>query len=102
MPTNKSYSIPADDTDLGAVLICAVRYCLGRATYMPSLVTSFITPYIPHLENRTLSVMMRDIQEAPSYGMDCDRKMWMSFLQKLQHEADKRGMRNNISDENNK
>lgn len=103
MPSKpKIPAIQADNGELGSVFICAVRYCLGRCTYMPKLVTDFILPYIPYLENRTLSVMMRDIQEAPSYGMDCDRTMWMYFLQKLQYEADKRSMRNNIFDENNK
>lgn len=93
--------IPASDDDLGSIFICAVRYCIGRATYMPHLVADFITPYIPHLNNRTLSVMIRDIQEAPSYGMDCDQKMWMTFLQKLQQEADRRKMRSSNHNEKN-
>lgn len=103
MPSRpKIPAIQADNWDLGSVFICAVRYCLGRCTYMPKLVTDFILPYIPYLENRTLRVMIEDIRKAPSYGMECDTATWMLFLGKLEAEADKRGKRNNISDENNK
>lgn len=93
MTKTASPSIPASNSDLGSILICAVRYCLGRETYMPHLVIGFIVPLIPHLENRVLSVMTRDIREAPSYGMDCDEKAWMDFLCKLCIEAEKRGMK---------
>lgn len=93
--------VAANDDEFGSVLICAVRYCLGRATYMPHLVMDFITPFIPYLENRTLYVMIRDIQESHSLGMECDRQAWMSFLQKLHQERQKRGMCNGDLDETN-
>lgn len=92
MPKPKVPHIPVNNADLGAVFICAVRYCLGRATYMPHLVIGFITPYVPHLENRTLSVIIRDIRDAKSLGMDCDKTAWTSFLKRLEEEARSRGM----------
>lgn len=92
MPKPEVPRISAADTDLGSVFICAVRYCIGRATYMPHLVIGFITPYIPYLENRTISVIVRDIRDARSYGMDCDKTAWMSFLKRLEEEAGNRGM----------
>ena len=85
-------SIPATDDELGAVFICAVRYCLGRATYMPKLVTDFISPYIPYLQNSTLSVLIRDICNAKSYGMPCDKETWICFLERLVTEAQKRNV----------
>lgn len=36
--------ISDQNNDFGAVLICAVRYCIGRQTYMPGLVIDFIRP----------------------------------------------------------
>lgn len=92
MPKPKVPRIPANSADLGSVFICAVRYCLGRATYMPHLVIDFITPYVPHLENRTLSVLIRDIRDAKSYGMDCDKTAWTAFLKRLEEEAKNREM----------
>ena len=40
MPKKKADTIPITD-NLYAVLICAVRYSLGRRTYMPGLVTDW-------------------------------------------------------------
>lgn len=56
------------DEDFCTILICAIRYCLGRRTYMPSLVTDIIRPLLPHLDDKTLSVMRGDIKIAESYG----------------------------------
>ena len=50
------------DEDFGVVLNCAIRYCLGRQTYMPSLVIDFIRPLLPHLDNKTLSIIENDIK----------------------------------------
>ena len=54
--------------DFCTILICAIRYCLGRQTYMPSLVTDFIRPLLPFLDNKTLGIMEKDIRSAESYG----------------------------------
>lgn len=41
--THAVINIPPDEIDeFGAALVCAVRYCLGRMTYMPGLVTDWI------------------------------------------------------------
>ena len=58
--------IPDQNNTFGAVLICAVRYCIGRQTYMPELVINFIRPLLPKLDSKTLTVMERDIIEADS------------------------------------
>lgn len=53
-----------DLDDMGAVLNCAVRYCLGRQTYMPSLVASFIQRHPEFINAKTKAVMLNDIREA--------------------------------------
>ena len=58
------------DDDFGVVLNCAIRYCLGRQTYMPSLVTEFIKPLLPQLDKNTL--------------------MWMRFLNDIEQEICRR------------
>lgn len=45
------------------VLTAAMRYSLGRQTYMPSVVVGYITPLIPKLSDKFLYVAMRDIDE---------------------------------------
>lgn len=58
---------PTND-DFGAVCNCAVRYCLGRWSYMPSLVCGYITPLLPKLTDKTLNCFERDIAERKRTG----------------------------------
>lgn len=55
--------ITRDDDFGGAVLNCAVRYALGRETYMPRLVMEEITPMLPDCSDKTLRVFERDISD---------------------------------------
>lgn len=74
-------ALNCDSEDFGAVLNCAIRYSLGRQTYMPHLVMDFIRPLLPHLSIRTLSVMIRDIESAGSLGdTSIDEPAWREFL----------------------
>ena len=45
----KTPKIDPTDDDFGAVLNCAIRYSLGRQTYMPHLVMDFARPLLPFL-----------------------------------------------------
>lgn len=81
---------PCND-DFGAVLICALRYCIGRQTYMPRLVIDYITPLIPCLDGKTLKVMANDIRTAENYGDEViDKPYWLMFLRKIEHEMERR------------
>lgn len=68
------------DDDFGAVINCAIRYCLGRRTYMPELVCGYVRQLLPYLSDKTLCCMERDIREAPLYGDACDVDTWMKML----------------------
>lgn len=82
------------DDDFGAVLNCAIRYSLGRQTYMPHLVMDFARPLLPQLSDRTLWCMARDIKEAETYGgygsPVIDEPKWRTFLEDVENEIDKR------------
>ena len=65
------------------VWICAVRYALGRRTYVTSCVSNFMIESIPEMSEKTKSIMIRDIEECNDLGMDCDRKNWNNLLKKL-------------------
>ena len=45
-------AIDLQDDFFGTILNCAVRYAIGRQTYMPGLVIDFITPLLPHLSEK--------------------------------------------------
>ena len=51
------------DDDLGAIAICAVRYALGRETYMPGLVQDFVRRHPEIVTDNVRAVMIRDITE---------------------------------------
>ena len=83
------------DRDFGTVCGCAVRYSLGRQTYMPSLVQQFINRNLKQIDSYSLAVMARDIKEAPSYGNETiDKPGWMNFLAVLEEELKDRGYGN--------
>jgi hypothetical protein len=85
---------PKDD-EFGLILNCAVRYAIGRQTYMPHAVMDYIRPLLPHLTGRTLGVMISDIEKSGSYGDDIiDKPNWMRFLVECRAEMEKRGAEN--------
>ena len=43
--------------DFASMMVCAVRYALGRESYMPSIVIGFITPLIPVLSDRAIGCL---------------------------------------------
>lgn len=86
--------IDLTDDDFGAVLNCAIRYSLGRQTYMPHLVMDFARPLLPFLSGRTLWCIARDIREAETYGgygsPVMDEPKWRAFLEEVNIEIEKR------------
>ena len=45
------------------MLICAMRYAIGRESYMPSIVIDYIRFLLPQFSINTLFIMQRDIRE---------------------------------------
>ena len=80
----------------GAVCNCAVRYCLGRRSYMPSLVCGYIAPLLPEMTDNTLACFKRDIDERKrdgfSFGDACDYETWEQFYKAVCKEIERRGM----------
>lgn len=72
-------------TDYELILSSALRYALGRRTYIVSVVTNYIENEIPNLSEHCIKVMIRDIENpyCDDYGYDCDKRDWMRLLGKL-------------------
>ena len=86
---NQQIEVP--DHDFGLMLNCAVRYSLGRRTYMPHIITAFISPLLPHIDDNALYVMIDDIEKSYSYGdEDIDKPAWMNFLRQCKAEKQRR------------
>ena len=98
MPKKKPDTIPITD-NLYNVAICAVRYALGRRTYMPGLVTDWIkSNFTRKIPKGTCEIMLRDIQEQremgeranyESLGDPCDVRTWEKFEAWLYEELKK-------------
>lgn len=89
----KGMVYPTND-DFGAVCDCAVRYCLGRRSYMPSLVCRYIISLLPNLTDNTLDCFERDIAERKRTGFDfgdsCDYETWDAFYKAVCKEIEGR------------
>ena len=64
MNNKNDNKIDISSDDWGAVINCAVRYALGRRTYMPGLIIDTISPYLGCVSNKTLWCLERDLEEA--------------------------------------
>lgn len=84
---------PSTD-DFGCILTCAVRYAIGRETYMPKLVMDYIRPMIQRISNKSLWNLIRSVKEGaefPGYGNpNIDAPEWEKFLHELRMEKRRR------------
>lgn len=77
--------------DFETVLLCAVRYAIGRRTYIPSLVIDYITPLLPYLSEGTLNLIADEIiqHDTCKEGLGdekIDKPYWIAFLRKITEE----------------
>ena len=81
---------PISDEDFGTLAVCAIRYCIGRQSYMPSLVQSIIIPHLSELSDKDLGVMIQDCMELSrngNFGSEIiDKPSWVDFRNKLLNE----------------
>ena len=71
------------DDDFGCIINSALRYAIGRHTYMPSVVMDFIRKYLDVLDTRTISVMIGDIErESENETLD-QRDDWLRLRDDL-------------------
>ena len=73
------------------ILLCAVRYAIGRRTYIPSRVIDYITPLLPYLSEDVLKLIADEIIGHYTYegalgDEKIDRPYWEQFLQKIRLE----------------
>lgn len=80
--------IPESPT-FGMMMCSAVRYALGRMTYITGATCDFITPLVSYLDMSALQNINKDITdhaEMNQLGMDIDSERWMKLRTAIQHE----------------
>lgn len=75
--------------DFGTLCICALRYCHGRRTYMPSLVQGIVGAHLKELSNKDIGVMVYDADyrnglDIRLYGET--EQEWLTFEEKVRAE----------------
>ena len=63
--------------DFELMMISALRYAIGRYTYMPSVTIEYIRYLIPQLSAKTLFVMKRDIDEEIERYQRIEHELYM-------------------------
>ena len=79
------------DKNFETILLCAVRYAIGRRTYIPSRVIDYITPLLPYLSEDVLKLIANEITGRYTYegalgDEKIDRPYWEQFLRKIRLE----------------
>lgn len=54
---------PISDSDFRLILLSAMRYAMGRKTYMPSVIADYIKRHLPHLDDKFLTLAADDIRQ---------------------------------------
>lgn len=69
-------------SDYEHIVISAVRYALGRMTYIVELTTNYVIKDIDNnkLSEACLNVIKNDIKSTSDLGMACDIKCWIDLL----------------------
>lgn len=78
----KTNSLMHEDGDTGAIVVCALRYCVGRTSYMPSLVVDWVKRHWSQISINDRNVIRRDLNQALQnqyLGHDCDVRTWHDF-----------------------
>ena len=73
-------------TDYEQIIISAERYALGRMTYIVEITVNYILQEIEKdkLSDSCLNIIRKDIKSAKSYGMECDKKLWIKLLDRIE------------------
>ena len=70
------------DDDFGCVINSALRYAIGRHTYMPGVVCNFVRKYLDILDTKTIEVMIEDITSELKFGI-VQEELWISLRDEL-------------------
>lgn len=77
------------------ILICAVRYALGRMSYIVGVVAEYVAVKQSGLSKECINIIIRDIEEelkryhdaGRTLGMECDERTWLRLLERLKGGA---------------
>lgn len=79
------YQVPIDD-DFQQMMVSALRYALGRQSYIVGLTIEYMEWKMPLMDKKYLSIMSRDIDEeiklSDRLSIDIDKR-WIQLKEKI-------------------
>lgn len=83
-------------SDEELMLISAVRYALGRQSYIVGVTCKFVANIRKKLSENCIKMLIRDISEEIAMchrmnitcGMECDEQSWLWLLEQLKEEVE--------------
>lgn len=92
---NKELAIAlSKDENFQRICVSAIRYALGRRTYIVGITCDFMKKYVEQLSDNSIHTIIRDIEECQKInqlGDECDIYDWLELKQFLIDELKKRG-----------
>ena len=86
---------PICDSDFRLILLSAMRYAMGRNTYMPVVVADYIKRHRQSLDDKFLVLaaddILRHLEDYAEY--DPNSNLWLSLLDALKAEQEERATR---------
>ena len=78
------------------ILICAVRYALGRMSYIVGVVAEYVALKRKELSIQCIDIIIQDISSEMKFyqernmtlGMECDEETWKNLLEVLKGVAE--------------
>ena len=89
-------NIDLEDDDFTVFAMSAIRYAIGRRTYVPLVVTDYLAAMLEDVSDKLLWLLERDIREQERYGEEAygdpkiDKPTWMAFYNKIKAEIERR------------
>lgn len=73
-------------SDYEHMIVSAVRYALGRMTYIVEITVNYVLQEIEDnkLSDSCLDVIREDISNAKDLGMECDKKLWIKLWDRIE------------------
>jgi hypothetical protein len=92
-------NVAVDPRSLGTLLVCSVRYSVGRRTYMPGLVADLVRRHWHDIDQGSRETLRRDVDEAiadeakgrGSLGDACDRATWLDLAAWMRGQVEAAG-----------
>lgn len=74
------------EENLDLVVASAIRYALGRKTYIVSVICEFTEKHLKDFDEKILISIKNDICSCHNLGNECDENNWRRLLMLIEEE----------------